>query len=139
MLDVPGIRFKAIVSSYLKDCTPVYEKIKSGQLKREDLEQIIDEYNLCREESNTVQEEVIEKILSKNQKADLIKEFKDRVAQSAYKNKEEVFGLLDDIRLKIENDQAIPRYQSDALKEYLGSEPALKESLQSLLRAIGVQ
>ncbi len=61
MLDVPGIRFKGILSTYLKECTPVSEKIKSGLLRRENLEQIVDEYNLCKEETIIVQEKQIKK------------------------------------------------------------------------------
>ncbi len=76
------------------------------------------------------------KILSKNQKIDLVNAFKDQVIQASHKKKEEVTGLLDDIRLKIENDQTVPKYQIEALKDYLAGEPGLKERLQGLLQAI---
>lgn len=136
MLDVPGIRFKGIVAGFLKECETVSVKVKSGELRRENIEQIVDEYNQCKEEINTVREEQVEKILNREQKIELINDFKNQVTQSSYKKKGEVNGLLDDIRAKIENDQPVPKYQSEALKEFLAGEQALKESLQSLLKAL---
>lgn len=136
MLDIPGIRFRSIVANFLKECAPVSEKIRAGILRRENLEQLVDEYNLCKEETNTVQEKQMEKILDRDQKINLINEFKNQVMRSSHKRKEEVTGLLDDIRLKIENEQPVPKYQLEALKEYLAGEQALKEKLPDLLKAI---
>jgi hypothetical protein len=46
-MEMPNIGFKKIMAAYLEDCSELSERLKKGELGKGDLEEIIDQFNLC--------------------------------------------------------------------------------------------
>lgn len=136
-LDVPNIKFRAAVVNFLSDCDEAAQRVESRELKKDDIEQIVDVYNSCMDNkttarfANTVDEnEIKKKLTAVTNLLDKVQESKSLPAQ------QDAIDLLKDIRTKIETNKNIPNYQIEALKEFLGKENELKSELSELLEEI---
>lgn len=132
--EIPNIGFRKQVSTFLSDCESVSMKIKNGVYKKNDLTQIIDDYNQYIDD-NTSDINKKQEVISQNfTKSELINHIKEAVNNSSsLNNKVEIKEMLNDVQAKLQAGEEIPNYLIGALKEKLSSEP---EMMENLLRAV---
>jgi hypothetical protein len=129
-LDLPKtLSFSKSLSQYLNDCPPVSRKLKDKTLKKEDLDQIMMEYNAC---MALQKEEGIDLETFKGK----LETFRLKLQESdKVDNKKAVRSMLKDYEAKHDNGDEIPEYLTkgitDAVKDDLELTSLFKE-LQTL-------
>jgi hypothetical protein len=134
--EVPNMGFKKILSDMVSECPVLVDRIKNGDLGRNDVEKIVNEYNAC---IATVSEQRLEAALTpaSTPVGDLVEKMKTKVSASDLSNKAEVNDLLTSIADKTKKKDAIPAYMKEGLKGYLSSREDLKADMDELLKLIG--
>lgn len=138
-LEVPNLGFKKQMSEFLADCDAVAEKIRSAELTRKDLDQIIDLYNTCAETKKPVQTITAAAFATpgnaQSPQLQALEALAASLQGTALPNQKDVDDLLADLAAKLRAGQTIPNYQIGALKEFLagkGVDAALSRFLESL-------
>lgn len=133
-IEVPNLGFKRVMSNFMEDCPDVTAKIKSEELKRTDLEKILDEYNKCIDSKTIASHKTIEQVNSGNQKLEAVKKLQTKVeGLDNLSNKKDVTDLLSDLSDKISRNQSIANYQLEALKGLLKDNEQTKEELNAVV------
>ncbi|HMJ67320.1 MAG TPA: hypothetical protein VK508_00410 [Cyclobacteriaceae bacterium] len=130
--EVPNIGFKRYVGSIVEDCPEVGDKVKSGDLDRGNVEELVDSYNLC---VATIQEKRFQSVTQNvtNPTIDFIDELKTRVNASDLATKTEVNDLLNSITDKVKRKEPVPSYMKEGLKGYLSQRTDFKEDADQLI------
>lgn len=133
-LELPNLTFKRSLSKFLDDCPAVGERVKSGDLGRNDIDKIIDEYNTCLQFKTTkrnVDVPASTAILSNTQEVD---DFIKKVEESAdFANKKDALDLLKDLSGKVYRDEILPNYLLKELRANLKDQPTFAEELEKIL------
>ncbi|HEY5822821.1 MAG TPA: hypothetical protein VIT44_00555 [Cyclobacteriaceae bacterium] len=133
-IEAPNLGFKKVITRFLEDCPEVTTKIKAEELKRSDIEKIIDEYNECIEKKTQSSQQANIAQKTGNVKLNAIKKLQAKVeAQETLNGKKDVTDLLADISDKISRHQTIPNYQLEALKGLLKDNEQTKEELEKVI------
>jgi hypothetical protein len=133
-LEVPNIGFKGTMADFLDDCPSVSDRVKSAELKKNDLEIIVREYNRCIEGKPRVQPEVVRTADAPSLVA--VDALEKKAREADFEHKADALDLLADIRQKLVRGEKIPKYQLDALKSYFGSNDSTREELEAFLSAL---
>lgn len=135
-IEVPNLGFKKIVGDLTKECPDVSEKVDNGELGRNDVRQIVADYNKCAGARN---EAKLEAALPKptTPAGELVEKLKTKVTESDLANKNDVNGLLDSINERLRKNEPVPAYMKEGLKGYLGSREDLKADMEQLLTLLG--
>ncbi|MBL7873646.1 MAG: hypothetical protein JNM78_18655 [Cyclobacteriaceae bacterium] len=132
-IEVPNLGFKKILSNYLEDCESVSSLILSGDLKRNDMDKILEDYNLCvasRFSKSSVSETVPPVA---NEITQSIESLIKKVEAEEFSSKKDALDLLRDIQAKVGKNETVPNYLSEGLKSYLKSMPAFSDDLEKLI------
>lgn len=137
-IEVPHLSFKSVMSSFLKDCPELADRIEHGEkgLGKKNLEKIVDEYNECigQRKSHTIEVAQDSSALTPQLKS--LEELKKKVQDTAdLPNKQDAIDLLNDIGAKLKADQAIPNYLITGLESYLANTP-LKTDLDNFIELL---
>jgi hypothetical protein len=138
-MEVPNLTFKKSMANFLESCKEVQERIKSGDLGRRDLDQIIDRYNSCLqfdiekkvEKPVVISEAESEKMIAVNSLISKVE------VSSDFAEKADVLDLLKDLRTKVGRNEILPNYISKDIKRYLSAQPQFAEDVEKLLALIG--
>jgi len=133
-MEVPNLGFKKYVGDLVADCPLVAEKVGSGDFDRNNMEQMIDDYNACILASNT--RRIQEADRQSSPVGELIDQMKTKVSASELSNKNEVNDLLNSILDRYKKKEAVPAYMKDGLKGYLDSNEILKADMEKLFTLI---
>ncbi|MCU0396531.1 MAG: hypothetical protein MUC73_00375 [Cyclobacteriaceae bacterium] len=136
-IDVPNISFKRRMVEFMKDCPQVAAQLDSGKLVRNDLVEIVQQYNACIEnntlvsknESAMAEQAVATKISPWNELESAVKE------SATLEEKESVLEMISEARSKTERGEKIPNFILDGLKKSFAGEPALSELLTKAIDA----
>jgi len=132
-LDIPILTFRGALVNFLKECYDVSEKVKSKELGRNELPLIVDMFNDCMKDKTESRFNASKAEISRDNKRLFIMEFIRKIDASGIENKGEVTQILNDMLSKVESNQVVPRYQIEALKEYLKGEKDWQDPLDQLL------
>ncbi|MGE0589765.1 MAG: hypothetical protein AB7O48_14405 [Cyclobacteriaceae bacterium] len=132
-VDVPTLTFRGALVNFLKECYDVSEKVKSKELGRNELPLIVDMFNDCMKDKTESRFNAGKAEISRDNKRLFIMDFIRKIEASSIDNKSEVTQILNDMLSKIESNQVVPRYQIEALKEYLKGEKDWQDQLDQLL------
>ena len=141
ILILPGlIGFRTQVSKFLDDCDSVEKKVKDKVYKKSDLDQIIEEYNVCIETHSQARfspssPNTITKTTPITPALTKINDLKTLLKYSEIQEKEEVIEMIKDLETKIQNNEKIPTYLSNALKEAIKTDEKLSKILEEILQA----
>ena len=124
-----SLAFRKRVSDFLSDCKLVKDNFENDVYTRKDLDQVIDDYNNCIEEQTLARSKPVDR----NKMATLVALQKAVDEEKSLHDKKGIQEMLDDIKGKIEENEAIPGYLADALKSKLEGHPELLNSLEALL------
>jgi hypothetical protein len=134
-MEIPNLTFKKSLVNFMDGCDEVQERIKSGDLGRRDIDQIIDRYNSClqfKTEKQVVA--VAEPTPIESEKMVAINSLISKVETAAdFTNKTDVLDLLKDLRSKVGRNEILPNYLTKDIKNYLGVQPQFTEELDKLL------
>lgn len=128
-IEVPGITFKKNMSDFLENCGQISTKIKSGELSRKDLDQIIDEYNSCVAQNKIVTPDVSS---STSQNVSSFDTLISNVEALSFASQKDALDILKDMKQKTLKNETIPNYLWEGLKSSLTAAPSLTEDFQKL-------
>lgn len=130
--EIPNIGFKKYVGGMVEDCPEVADRVKSGDLDRNNVEDLVDRYNKC---VAGIQERRIEAASQNvtNPTVDFADELRTRVNASELATKGEVNDLLNSIIEKVKKKEPVPAYMKEGLKGYLSQRDDFREDLDQLL------
>ena len=140
-LIVPGfIGFTNQMADYLSECNRLSKRIEAKELKRKDLDYIIDEYNSCaaaqqaEERKDSSQPVKAEKAILNNNQS-LINDFFTLLKYSdKVEDKESITEMFNDLATKIEAAQKLPDYLVSALKLAVATDDKLSSLLNKILK-----
>ncbi|MCX8489639.1 MAG: hypothetical protein ORN54_01070, partial [Cyclobacteriaceae bacterium] len=137
-IEVPNLTFKKSMANFLSDCAEVAERIKSGDLGKRDMDQIIDRYNSCLQFKTEQKIEIIPAPTAlETEKRVAVNTMISKVEASAdFAEKADVFDLLKDLRSKVGRNEILPNYLIKDIKKYLGGQPQFGEDLEKLLAVL---
>lgn len=126
-MEMPNISFKKIMSNYLADCSEVSEKIKKGELNKDDINTIIDEYNICvgKLKSSSSVTATSEELMA-------LQNLSAKVKDLNFDGKEDALDILNDMQSKIEKKEKVSKYLIEGLEAALKDQTALTEDLAKL-------
>lgn len=134
-LEVPNLAFKKILSAYLEDCSTVSDKIKSGELGKKELEQILDEYNTCMASAKPTEPEPLTKPVV-NDLVIAIQNLKQKLTSQEFISKKDAIDLLTDLEQKAGRNETIPNYLLEGLKSYLAPVSSVQAELETVLQLL---
>lgn len=137
-MEVPNLTFKKSMANFLSDCADVAERIKSGDLGKRDMDQIIDRYNSCLQFKTEQKIETVpvptavetEKMMAVNSLISKVE------AAADFAEKADVLDLLKDLRSKVGRNEILPNYLTKDIKKYLVGRPQFAEDLDKLFAAL---
>jgi hypothetical protein len=133
-MEIPNLTFKKSMANFLSGCDEVESRIKSGDLGRRDIDQIIDRYNSCLQFKTEKKIEIApEPTPIESEKMVGVNSLISKVETAAeFTNKTDVLDLLKDLRSKVGRNEILPNYLTKDIKNYLGAQPAFAEDLEKL-------
>lgn len=134
-MEIPNLTFKKSMANFLSGCNEVESRIKSGDLGRRDIDQIIDRYNSCLQFKTEKKIEIVpEPTPVESEKMVAVNSLISKVETAAeFTNKTDVLDLLKDLRSKVGRNEILPNYLTKDIKNYLGTQPAFAEDLEKLM------
>lgn len=137
-IELPNLGFKKQMTDFLADCQEVSAKVESGELKKSDIDQIVDGYNAC------VQNRTV------NVKRDIEQHFEAKSALSVWEDLEQAvkagddfedrgtaLEMINDIKNRISRKEKVPNFIREGLRSALNDKPNLSEPLNAALAALG--
>ncbi|WP_323756253.1 hypothetical protein [Roseivirga sp.] len=137
---LPGIMgFKNLMTDYLSDCKEVSNKIEEKELKRGDIDQIVEDYNGCIALKNSTQQENVSYYNStasriSETKEALLKDFDKLLkASKQVEDKNVVSEMLSDLTSKLKKGEKVPEYLINALKDAIKNDQKLLELMNKII------
>jgi hypothetical protein len=134
--EVPNLAFKKIMASYLENCAEVSDKIKSGELGRKEIEQILDEYNMCIASAKPSTSPEVEAKPVATELTTAIQKLKQKISEQDFSNKKDALDLLNDLEQKASRNESIPNYLLEGLKSYLAPVASVQTELETVLQLL---
>ena len=113
-MEVPNLMFKKATSKYLADCPEVSTKIEQGTLGKQQLEQIVDQYNECMSRGVAV-------AVVQTRKLDAWDVLEEKVKSKQFDKKDDALEMITEIKLKITRHEKIPSFMVEGLKNSLSA------------------
>tara|TARA_R110000796_G_scaffold252627_1_gene388926 strand:- start:7274 stop:8056 length:783 start_codon:yes stop_codon:yes gene_type:complete len=137
---LPGIvGFKKLMSDYLSDCPEVSDKIDEKELKRNDIDQIVKDYNGCIALKNSVEQKPIsyyQASASKipESKQTMLKDFETLLKYSEkVEDKDSVTDMFSDFSSKLNKGEKVPEYLINAIKNAIKNDEKLMELMNKII------
>lgn len=134
-IEVPNLSFKKTMSSFLKDCVIMNEKIENGELGRRNLDQIVTEYNLCFD-NQSKSAIAAAPIALEDPRLVAIVALKGKLESSSLPAQKDALDILNDLREKVRTKQTVPNYLLESLKGLLKDTPDCEPELEKVLSAL---
>lgn len=132
-MEVPNLMFKKLTQKFLSDCEQVSTKIDDGTYSKQDLEQIIDDYNQCIDTQTSNYKNVVAKHQEQSVKIDRWSALEESVkAKGDFEGKSDALEMIAEIKGKISRNEAVPNFLVDGLKKSL-SNASLDRELEGAL------
>lgn len=134
-IEVPNIGFKKILSQFLSECPEVTKRIASGEISKNKMNDIIDQYNNCIS-SNTEKQTSVQtsKPLVNTDAWNTLEA--NVTALVDFAQKVDALEMIAEIKSKVKRSERIPNFLTEGLKEALKDQPSMKETLDKALAEI---
>lgn len=132
---VPNISFRKRVTDFVSECPEVVAKLEDKTYKKNDLGQIVKDYNICLEQQTQKKFSEQDPTINESDKStlNLVLGIQQKLNSSA---DDELNTLLNDIKQKVKSGGAVPGYLISALKEQTKSIDSIKNEVEQLLKAL---
>jgi hypothetical protein len=127
-LEVSSLLFKKRVKGFLAECPEVVAKLETKELARNDMDEIIDQFNSCIEQ----QTRAAERQAAKASKLDELEKAVQALEES--ENKATALEVIAELRLKVQRGEKVPSIFGKTLLDALADYPQLTELVQAALR-----
>jgi hypothetical protein len=136
-IELPNIGFRKQMTEFLADCEDVSARIESGELKRSDIDAIIDGYNACiAQNTQNVRREIRSHVEAKSALT-LWNELETAIQKEGdFENRETALEMVDDIQNRIRRGEKVPNFIIEGLKGAVGSRPTLADPLDRALASL---
>lgn len=134
--EVPNLAFKKNMSKFLDDCGIIGERISSGEWSRNNLDEIISEYNKCIDNRTLVSQTEIAAKVENQEKSEPWKSLKDKINAADFEGKSTAMEIVTEIISKTSKGEKVPSFVIDGLKNTLSSQESLKEPLEAALKSL---
>ena len=118
-MTVPNLGFKKYMSKFLEDCPSVTERIKSGELNKKNLTELIQVYNGCVQNRTTDHENVIAVRQEQTSKISAWDDLEERIREKEFSEKNNALEMIAEIRKKIQRRESIPNFLVEGLRNSL--------------------
>lgn len=135
-IELPNIGFKKQMTEFLSDCADISARIESGELKKSDIETIIEGYNACiSQRTQEVRQEI--KVYTESKSVlTLWNELESAIKKDDFDNRETALEMVADIQNRVGRNEKVPNFIIQGLKDALGGRPSLAEALERALAAL---
>lgn len=135
-VEVPNLTFKKTLRNFLQDCESLSLRIDNGEFSRNDLEQIIDEYNQCVAGKQSVIQKQITQRKEQVAKLNPWEALEQKVKNTTnLENKDNALEMITEIKGKIARAEKVPNFMIDGLRNILSS-PDIQPELEAALKEI---
>ena len=135
-MEMPNLSFKKMMAGLLADCSELSEKIKKGEIGKRDIEEIVEQYNLCLSKENpvVVQESVAPaESQSNTSQLEAIQSLINKVNDQDFSSRKDALDILRDMESKVNRNENIANYLIEGLQSLLKDQPSLSEDLEKLV------
>ena len=137
-IELPNLGFKKQMTEFLADCEEVSAKVGSGQLKKSDIDQIVDGYNACVQSRTVNVKRDIEQHFEAKSVLSVWEDLEQAVkAGDDFENRGTVLEMINDIKNRISRKEKVPNFIQEGLRSALNDKPNLSEPLNAALAALG--
>lgn len=131
-IEVPNIGFKKKMAEFLEDCPDIADKIDSGELTRNEIEEIINQYNACIERYSASKQTV--KQATPQQDVSNWDTFETALRNTEnLEDKETLLEMVTEVKAKAERGEKIPNFLLDGVKKGIAGNTTLEELLAKAL------
>lgn len=130
---LPNLGFKKYMSQFLEDCPLVVERIQSGELNKKNLKELIATYNGCIEDNTVDHSAVLEQQEVQSKKMNAWEALEVKVRAADFTGKNNALEMITEIRKKIKEQERIPNFMIEGLKNSL-HETGLTPELEAALK-----
>jgi hypothetical protein len=135
--EVPNLSFKKVMTRFLSDCSSVSTRIDQGDLGKKELNNIVDEYNLCISSRTQDASQAMARRQEQIKKSSPWDNLEDKVkAEPDFNGKKDAIDMITDIKGKIARSEKVPNFLLEGLKSSLTTQPGLKEALDAALKEV---
>jgi hypothetical protein len=137
-MEVPNLGFKKNMVKFLDDCEAVSTKIDQDTYNKKNLEDIVDEYNICITNKTNVMETAIAQRKETGSSQNSWDELIEKINQHEdFPDKATAVEMATDIKKRISRGEKAPNFVVDGLKNILANQNDLKEILDNALAEMG--
>jgi hypothetical protein len=135
---VPNLGFKKYISQFLSDCPVVSAKVKEGELGKRDLAAVVNAYNECVDDRTIDYDKVVAVRNEQSLKINAWDTLEEKIKGIEFSEKTNALEMIGEIRKKIREQEKIPNFLLEGLKNSL-KETGLEQELQNAVAEIGNQ
>lgn len=132
-IEVPTLGFKKKMTDFLNECPNLTADIESGNLNRNDLDNILTTYNNCILSNTKVKSHEVEKATQHAASVNLWEELELKIKNENFEDKESVLEMIAEAKSKSAQGEKIPNFLKDALRKSVKDNPSLEELLNKAL------
>jgi hypothetical protein len=139
-LEVPNLGFKKRLTTFLEDCPDVSKAVDEGDLRKSDLEEIVNSYNACIEQRT--QQLTEEKKSNTGQTENEVLTGKWDTLERAvlehpdFDSKSDASEMIKDIKVKLKRSEKIPNFLIEGLKNNLQGSSTLLKLLEEAVASL---
>ena len=136
-ITVPNLGFKKYISQFLEDCPDIVARVRSGELGKKNLSELVTAYNECVDSRTVDHSKVIAEREQRTIKINAWDSLEERIREKDFSEKKNSLEMIAEIRKKIERREAIPNFLVEGLKNSLkdtGLEGDLAQALSQINR-----
>ena len=135
-IDVPNLGFKKAMKNFLKECQDVADRIDEGSLSKKNLNDIVDEYNLCITGRTASKQKIVAAKVEQQKVINVWDVLEQKVkSQADFDGKQNAIDMIQEIKGKISRSEKIPNFLVEGLKSSL-SQDIFKEELENALKEV---
>jgi hypothetical protein len=116
---VPNLGFKKYISRFLEDCPQVADRVKTGELGKKNLTELIDGYNGCVDRRTISHDKIIASRQEHTIKISPWDSLEEKISEKDFSEKNNALEMITEIRKKIQRDEKIPNFLIEALRNSL--------------------
>lgn len=136
-IELPNLGFKKQMTAFLSDCEEISARVESGELKRSDIEEIVDGYNACIQKRTVNVKKDIEQHFESKSALSVWEDLEQAVESSDdFENRGTVLEMIADIKNRISRKEKVPNFILEGLRSALTDKPNLSEPLNAALIAL---
>ncbi len=137
IMEVPNLGFKKKMEAFLGDCGTIGERIESGELSRNNLEEIINEYNACILNRTHEKQSQVATAIVNEEKSDPWKSLEKEIKESDdFEGKSSALEMVSEVINKVSKGEKVPSFVINGLKDILKGQEGLKKQLTTALESL---